>query len=249
MQKDRDFALRDARKAATRGVGRISVYRVKTVDGALLRLEVEGDATAPGGWAADVDVVPIDQAMIFFTGRIRTNPRDGFSCSMRARDPDGARDRAAAGDPFDARFPRHPFADPDRADRAQARAGDEPDLDDLRPSPAGPDADLGDFTTAIRLDPKSAAARRGRGLIRVRMEEYDRAIADFDAAIRLEPWNRLGHHGRATAWTARGDLDRAISISIEASNSMRRMPSTTRNAPACGSAGRSMTARSPTATG
>ena len=209
VQTARDFFLRDDRQSVVRGSRIIVVYRVMKADGARLWLEAEGHPAIPDGWAKAAEVVPLHRAAAFFTERIRANPEDGFSCLMRAAIRTGAIERRR--DPLDVAFPRDPFAGPDLAIRNGRPHAEEPVVDDLRLSPAGPNAALDDFTTAIRVDPKSASARRGRGLIRVRRKEYDRAIADFDEAVRLEPWNPVGHHGRATARLGKGDLDGALS--------------------------------------
>ncbi len=96
VQKDRKFALRDDTQAVIWSGRQIHVYRVERVDGARLRLRAEGNKDGhPSGWAAADQVVPIDQAVAFFTGRIAANPEDGFSCLLRAAIKAGA-DRPAA---------------------------------------------------------------------------------------------------------------------------------------------------------
>jgi hypothetical protein len=188
VQTTRGFALRDDRPMVTRSAGRIYVYRVQEAEGLRLWLEVEGNVTAQRGWSTAWDVVPIDRASTFFTQRIQANLQDGFSCLMRAAIRTEAIERQQ--DLLDGPFPRNPFADPDNAIPPRATLEEDLDVDHLRLSPAGPDADLNDFTSAIRVDPRSAAARRGRGLILVRRKEYDRADAGVAPPSRFS--NRDG---------------------------------------------------------
>ena len=84
VQKTREFILRDDKQAVTWNTRLINVYLVERVDGPRLWLKLEradGDAI---GWAAADQVVPIDQAVTFFTDRIRANPKDAFAHLMRA---------------------------------------------------------------------------------------------------------------------------------------------------------------------
>lgn len=82
------------------------------------------------------------------------------------------------------------------------------------------DRALGDYSEAIRLDPKGSLAYLGRGvLLASRKRSYDRAIEDFDKVLILEPnnvealiargnaYSQIGDNGRAIA-----DLDRAVSL-------------------------------------
>jgi hypothetical protein len=55
-----------------------------------------------------------------------------------------------------------------------------------------------------------AFAYYNRGLARLELGEYDRAIADFDASIRLDAASAPTFNNRGTAWYAKGDPDRAI---------------------------------------
>jgi tetratricopeptide (TPR) repeat protein len=55
-----------------------------------------------------------------------------------------------------------------------------------------------------------AFAYYNRGLARLEIGEYDRAIADFNASIRLDPASASTFNNRGSAWYAKGDQDRAI---------------------------------------
>ena len=84
VQQDRKFALRDGKQAVIWSGRQIHVYRVERVDGARLRLRAEGKDGSPSGWAAADQVVPVDQAIPFFSDRIRANPQEAFAHMMRA---------------------------------------------------------------------------------------------------------------------------------------------------------------------
>jgi Tfp pilus assembly protein PilF len=55
-----------------------------------------------------------------------------------------------------------------------------------------------------------AFAYYNRGLAKLEMSEYDRAIEDFDASIRLDPASASTFNNRGSAWYAKGDPDRAL---------------------------------------
>jgi tetratricopeptide (TPR) repeat protein len=215
VQKARAFALDGDKAVSAQSSRPISVYRVEKVDGARLWLKAEGDAGRPSGWARAAEVVPTDQAVAFFTERIQVNPEDGFACLMRAAIRTGAIERRH--DLFDrAPSDRDPFADPDKAIRPEAPPAGNPAIEDLRLWPAGRGAAITDFTIAIRLDPKDVSAYRGRGLVQVRREAYDRAVLDLNRAIGLDPKNALAYYGRGRAWAGQGDPDKAIADYNEA---------------------------------
>jgi RNA polymerase sigma factor (sigma-70 family) len=72
------------------------------------------------------------------------------------------------------------------------------------------------FTDVIRADPKSAAAYRRRGALRLGTQKYDQAIADFDEAIRLDPRYAWAFYERAKYWAATGAPDKAMTDLNEA---------------------------------
>ena len=57
----------------------ILIYRVESAEADLLRLKAEGGGQ--NGWAKVEEVVLVDQAIEFFTARIRDNPKDGSRSS------------------------------------------------------------------------------------------------------------------------------------------------------------------------
>jgi tetratricopeptide (TPR) repeat protein len=75
---------------------------------------------------------------------------------------------------------------------------------------------LGDCSDALRLSPKdsplSARTLNGRGLVRLRLGDYAKAIADYDAALKIDPKLTAALYGRGVAKirmkkTAEGQAD------------------------------------------
>jgi tetratricopeptide (TPR) repeat protein len=81
VQKSREFRLRiDKKVVSSRS---IQFYRVEKIDGR--RVLLKSEESRLSGWALTDDVVPADEAISFFTSRVRVNPRDVFSFVMRAQ--------------------------------------------------------------------------------------------------------------------------------------------------------------------
>jgi len=68
---------------------------------------------------------------------------------------------------------------------------------------------IADFSEAIRLNPRYALARTGRGLAYNDTRQYDRAIADYSEAIEINPADAIAYYGRCKAYRAKGDNARA----------------------------------------
>jgi tetratricopeptide (TPR) repeat protein len=69
---------------------------------------------------------------------------------------------------------------------------------------------IGDFTDAIRRNPRSLVAYYNRGNVYFAQESFDLAIADFSSAISLQPGHVLSYNNRGNAYLAKGEIDRAI---------------------------------------
>jgi tetratricopeptide (TPR) repeat protein len=67
-----------------------------------------------------------------------------------------------------------------------------------------------EFSEALRLDPKMAAAHYNRANAALRLDKVDEAIADLEAAIGLNPKFANAYVARAEVWHGRNDLDRAL---------------------------------------
>lgn len=63
---------------------------------------------------------------------------------------------------------------------------------------------LADCTAALKLAPRSAEILDSRGLVRLRLGDYDKAIADYDGALALAPKTAWSLYGRGLAKLRRG---------------------------------------------
>jgi len=72
------------------------------------------------------------------------------------------------------------------------------------------DGAIADYTKAIELDPRNAAAYNNRGAARKNKGDVDGAIADYDKAIELDPRYVRAYANRGLARRKKGDLDEAI---------------------------------------
>jgi tetratricopeptide (TPR) repeat protein len=78
---------------------------------------------------------------------------------------------------------------------------------------------LDDCNKAVKLSPPDASFLDSRGLVRLRMGDWDRAIADYDAALKLEPKKAWSLYGRGIAkrhkgLAKEGDTDIAAATAI-----------------------------------
>ena len=202
VPKQRDFALRDDEGSPARAA-KIAIYRVDQVKGGSLRLTPDGGSTA-GPTAGQV--VPVEQAVEFFSDAIGESPRDPYNYAMRAmvllferEDAEHALADCDAGDPARSQGcprPRHP----------RRRPGGQPGLDKA----------IADFSEVIRLTPQEPDAYRDRGVARMSSQDFDGAIADFNEAIRLDPKDSSTFVSRAAAWLSKKQDDKAMADFDEA---------------------------------
>lgn len=73
-----------------------------------------------------------------------------------------------------------------------------------------PDAALADFARAIELDPGSAIAYNGRGLIYEQQGRFDDALADYEHVVSLLPNDPVGWRNHADALLALDRFDDAL---------------------------------------
>jgi tetratricopeptide (TPR) repeat protein len=78
------------------------------------------------------------------------------------------------------------------------------------------DAAIGDYSEAIRLDPKLFDSHRNRGLSRSKKKDFDGAVLDFDEAIRLDPLYAPTYFDRGLARRSLGQLEGALADFDEA---------------------------------
>jgi len=174
-----------------------NVYVVEQADGPSLRLKAQRERTS--GWVAAALVVPVEQAVDFFTTQIRTNPRDGFSHAMRG----------------------FVHFDRNELDLALGDYNEALSLDPRDPaiycgrgtawlSKRQYDKAIADFDHALRLDPKNTVAYIGRGKSHEAGRAYTKAIADFSEAIWLDPLSLAGYFHRGNAWQSKKEWAKAI---------------------------------------
>jgi tetratricopeptide (TPR) repeat protein len=173
------------------------IYIVEEVDGRLVRLKAEG--ARHGGWAPAAQLVPINQAVDFFTTQIRTDARDCFALAMRGL----------------VHFDRHELdlALTDLNGAIGLDAGD-PALLCTRGSvwlaKKQPDKAIADFDRVLDVDPKNTVACLGRGKSHAARGAATRAIADFSEAIWLDPLSLDGYFHRGNAWRSKREWAKAI---------------------------------------
>ncbi len=197
IQKYRQFQL----KVEDRVIDRrheILTYRVKKVDGPWLWLEAEGLGLA--GWAMAEQVVPVEEAIVFFTRYIREFPDDVHGFFMRAiiwyqerNEPELALDDLNDAIRLD---PTAAYLWNDRGEVWRARKNY--------------NKAIGDYTEAIRLAPDRPGPYNNRGLALYALKDYEKAIADYTEAIRLDPKNSLTFGNRGNARLARKDYAGAL---------------------------------------
>ena len=71
------------------------------------------------------------------------------------------------------------------------------------------DAAMAEFGEALRVNPASAPALKGRAALHERRGDFDGAIADYTVAARATPRDAAIYFGRARAWAAKGQFENA----------------------------------------
>jgi tetratricopeptide (TPR) repeat protein len=195
------------------------VYRVLGEADGWLRVRQRGAE----GWFAKDSAVLLEDAIPYFTDRLRGNGRDALAYAHRGRawQEKGALDRA--------------LQDYDDAIRIAAEA-DEPRFGALElrrligrrvttyppqaswfrnravvyDSKGEPDKAIREFTEAVRLGPTDPLTYVDRGITYKGLKDYDKALADHGEAIRLDPQWGTPYFHRANVFKARKDYDKAL---------------------------------------
>jgi len=197
VPKSHDFSLTVNDEPIVRNSQVIDVYQVERTDGPLLWLKAE--TLRSTGWAKAQDVVPLDQALDFFTHEIQTKPTDRFPYLARALIWKMSNDADRA------------LRDYDEAIRLGPR-----DASSYRGrglvwhSTREFDKAIADFNNSLELDPRSALTFIDRGTSRASKQEFSKAIADFSEAIWLDPLAIAAYDGRGLAWHAKKEHQKAI---------------------------------------
>lgn len=172
---DRVVCIRNAQMkngdavVGTLGVG-MSVF-VEAVNGDWLWVS-HGTA----GWIQRQNVLPLDEAIQYFTDQIRTDPTNENGYYFRGN-------AWYYKDEFDiavSDFNEAIRLEPQFAGAYSARGN-------VWLSKCEYDKAIADYTEGLRLNPAEAAISFSRGLAWEWKEDYDKAIADFNRAIQLNP--------------------------------------------------------------
>ena len=180
-------------------------------------------------------VVPVDQAIAYYTDYIRDHPDDPYGYSMRGtiwldekKDLDAAlKDYTEAirlASDRSSRFRLTAAMSGPLARNTTRRLPTTTRPSGLQPEEAIAysgrglawhdktefDKAIADLSEAIRLDPKLVIAYNGRGLAWMRKGDFDKAIADYSEAIRLDPQNTRAYEYRGLALYAKGDYEKSI---------------------------------------
>ena len=175
VPRARDFVLRNDDEPVEPSRKAIAIYRVEQAeDGPTLRLAAEGQRLT--GSARIAEILPVEQAVGFFTDQIRVHPRDAFSYAMRALVRHDRKEFDAALQDYDQAI----RLDPGNAQLLYRRAGNRHSRQEF-------DRAIDDYTEALRLDPRSALAYVGRALSWGARNDHDKAIEDLSEAIWLDP--------------------------------------------------------------
>jgi tetratricopeptide (TPR) repeat protein len=177
-------------------------YRVLAEDKGKIKVKA---ASGKVGWFDKSDAVLLDDAVAFFTERIRQNPKDDAAFNSRAIAWQLKGEIDSAIKDFDDAIRLEPN-DPEHYNNRG----------NLRNAKKEYDKAIADFNEAIRLDPKHIYSYIGRGSAWRAKKEYDNAIADYDEVIRLDPNHPYSYNNRGNVWKAKKEYDKAIADFNEA---------------------------------
>ena len=173
------------------------------------------------GWLAKDNAVLVEDAISYFTDRIRANRTDASAYAHRGRawheqsDPDRAlKDYDEAlrlyslhsgwlrgrGLLFDER------REYDKALHAAWLRGRGLLFDEKRDY----DKAIRDYSDAIRLNPQDALSYLDRGISYKGKKEYDKAIADYSEATRLDPNDPDSYFNRGNVYKAKKEYAKAV---------------------------------------
>ena len=183
MQKYRVFQLRIGDQVIDPKT-RLETYRVERVDGPRLWLH----AVELNGWVATDQVVPIEQAIEFFTKYIQAHPADSYGFSMRSKiwNEEKKELDLALGDVNEAIR-----LDPTKAYIYINRAVIWNDKNEY-------DKAIADCNEAIRLDPNFAHACSGRAWLwatcpHARFRDGKKAVESATKACELSAWKNRNY--------------------------------------------------------
>lgn len=196
IQKDRDLVLKVGAKVLKHGES-LDIYEVEHEQPPWLWLR--STETNMQGWARADQVIPLDQAVPFFTGEIHASPSSPLPHVLRARVWEAKHELDIARKDLDEAV----RLDPDHAWVYNWRGM-------LWRDKGAYDKAVADHTEAIRLEPNRSPSYVNRALVYMDLKQYDKAIDDLNQAIRFEPENARYFDKRGWAWYSKEEFDRAI---------------------------------------
>jgi tetratricopeptide (TPR) repeat protein len=158
------------------------LYTVGGEQGGLIEVRERGVS----GWFAKKNAVLLEDAITYFTARIRQNKKDAYAYACRGT-------ARKMKDAYDAALKDYNEAirlEPDSAAWFVHRGT-------VWEAKKDYDQALKDYDEAIRLDHRSVYAFNNRGNVRVARKEYGKALKDYDEAVRLDPKYAYGYSNRA----------------------------------------------------
>ena len=177
------------------------VYQVEEEKGTRIKVHAHGVS----GWFAKSDAVLLENAVSYFTDRIRDNPQDDSAYGRRALAWKERGELDTALKDCNEAIRLNPKAAVWFNGRGRIWYGKKEY-----------DKAIADYKEAIRIDPKNVIAFIGRGTVWYDKKEYDKAKADYEEAIRLDPKNADAFNGRGNAWWGKKEYDKAIADYDEA---------------------------------
>jgi tetratricopeptide (TPR) repeat protein len=143
------------------------------------------------GWIKKSDVVRLEEAVAYFSGRIKSEPDSSYFHNKRGTvySHQGEYDKALSD--FTTALKLDPYNVAAHTNQGM-----------IWFLKGNYDKALEAQTEALRLNSKYVAAYNNRGVIWFIKKEYQKALADFDAALRLEPDHINAHNNRAWLWAA-----------------------------------------------
>jgi tetratricopeptide (TPR) repeat protein len=187
-----DDAGRDIVASDSWGMGKVTL-----MDGNDLLIQLGNGLE---GWTKKNCVVVLDAAPIFYTLKIRSDPKNAWNYAARALawNEQGKLDNELS-DLSEALRLRPEWAYGFvRRGNVQCRKKDY-------------EKAIRDYSEAIRLDPRDADALILRGLVYAEeTKAYDKAINDFSAVIRFDPKNAKAVNYRGRAYDSKNDFDKAV---------------------------------------
>lgn len=150
-------------------------------------------------WIQKQHVVPMEEAIAYYTEYLKTNPNDIWAYTARgiSLEQKGKYDEAIMD------YTKSIQLDPHYA-RAYNNRGT------AWYNKGKYNYAIEDYTKAIQLNPTDSMPYSNRGAIWYYKKEYDNAILDYTKAIQVAPKNPNIYRDRATTWRKKGEYDNAI---------------------------------------